>query len=440
MNTDELVINTDIQKNESPIENKENNNNDNLSLNTSKSNKSVRTNKSSSKSKKSVKKPYYESISEDISLSDLDVLANKKKLSKKSTEVSISDIVSEQKKEESDRKSSSSSTKSSTRSYRKKKNVNENENEEVRREKSELLYKFSKLNANGKLSSLQFDMNSPLIEIKTEYERIRNQLQSERSVKFLQRMLLLGVQGIEMLNTKFDPMGVDLDGWSEAMAYSLENQEYDEVLQELYEKYKGKGQMAPETKFIFMIVSSAAMFAITKKLTKSDNGLGGLLGSLGPMLNKMQTQPQMPPQQPPQFQQKQMYQQQQPQPQPMQMSQQFQQQSQPQVQNVYRINPVGHTMQMPSIPMANTLKANQHAQQYDNSTDTSEDLEPSKLRGPNDDDEIQRILQKMNENKSKQNVETESDQQMIMKSISMNQGIPKVRKRGRPAKNIAKRR
>lgn len=436
MNTDELVINTDIQKNESPVENKEVNN-DNLSLNTSKSNKSVRSNKSSSKSKKSVKKPYYESISEDISLSDLDVLANKKKLSKKSTEVSVSDIVSDQKKEESDRKSSSSSSKSSTRSYRKKKNVNENENEEVRREKSELLYKFSKLNANGKLSSLQFDMNSPLIEIKTEYERIRNQLQSERSVKFLQRMLLLGVQGIEMLNTKFDPMGVDLDGWSEAMAYSLENQEYDEVLQELYEKYKGKGQMAPETKFIFMIVSSAAMFAITKKLTKSDNGLGGLLGSLGPMLNKMQSQPQSPPPQqfPPQFQQKQMYQQQ---PQ-QQFQQQFQQQSQPQVQNVYRINPVGNSMQMPSIPMANTLRANQ-MQQYDNSTDTSEDLEPSKLRGPNDDDDIQRILQKMNENKSKQNVETESDQQMIMKSISMNQGIPKARKRGRPAKNLAKRR
>jgi len=98
-------------------------------------------------------------------------------------------------------------------------------------------------------------------------------------------MLLLSVQGIEMMNTRFDPLGVDLDGWSEAMGYSLENQEYDEVMAELYEKYKGRGQMSPEVKLIFMIISSATMFTISKKITKMDtsnmftNLLGNVLGN-----------------------------------------------------------------------------------------------------------------------------------------------------------------
>lgn len=423
MNTDELVINTEITKNDNV-----DNQNQSVKID-NQSNKSSRSNKTekSTKSRKSTKKPYYESVSEDISLSDLDVLANKRKMVKKNTEVSISDIVSEKKSKSKSEKSTSSSSASATR-VRKKRYENENENEEVRREKSELLYKFTKLNANGKLSSLHFDMNSPLVEIKTEYERIRNQLQSERSVKFLQRMLLLGVQGVEMMNTKFDPMGVDLDGWSEAMAYSLENQEYDEVLQELYEKYKGKGQMAPETKFIFMIISSAAMFAITKKLTKSDNGLGGLLGSLGPMLNKMQSQPAPPVMQPQQQQFNQ-----------MQVNQQFRggavQQGQHLQQPMYRA-PVQeqYSMNMPVIPMANSLRGNQVV--YDNnSTDTSDDMEPSKLKGPTEEDEIQQILRKMNENKAKQPIDLSemTDLQLPTKTIQMNNGKP--RKRGRPAKN-----
>ena len=108
-------------------------------------------------------------------------------------------------------------------------------------------------------------MNNSLDEIRNEHERVRNEIQTERSVAFFKRMLLLGVQGIEMLNNRFDPLGVDLDGWSGAMGYSMENQEYDEVMAELYEKYKGRGQMSPEMKLIFMIISSATMFTISKK-------------------------------------------------------------------------------------------------------------------------------------------------------------------------------
>lgn len=255
------------------------------------SQKSIKSNRSSKS-----KNTKIDIDSEDISISQLELMANKRKLNKKSLEMTIKHTESlsndkkesskmslsviepkkESKKQHKKEKLSTATLSSSANSHDHRKEkaklvTKENRIDSVRIEKSEFLYKFNKLNANGKFSSLKLDMNNSLDEIKNEFERIKNEMQTERSVSFLKRMLLLGVQGAEMLNTRFDPMGVDLDGWSESMGYSLENQEYDEVLAELYEKYKGKGQMSPEMKMLFMIISSATMFTITKKITKMES-------------------------------------------------------------------------------------------------------------------------------------------------------------------------
>ena len=241
-------------------------------------------NKGRSKSESKI----YNSESENLSLSDLDLIANKRKLAKKNDTFSDNIKTKDSKSDASSVrvKHKRNSTKDSSVVHKKESQwngnrfINENENPQIRREKSEYLYKFNKLNAGNKFSSCHFDMNSPLFEIRNEYDRIKNGIENERSVKFLQRMMLLMIQGVEMLNTKFDPLGIDLDGWGESMAYSLETQEYDEVLSELYEKYKGVGNMSPEMKLMFMIISSASMFAITKRLTKNEMNLGSLLGNL----------------------------------------------------------------------------------------------------------------------------------------------------------------
>jgi hypothetical protein len=243
--------------------------------------RSHRKNSSKSKSKSKI----YSDSTDNLSLSDLDLIANKRKLAKdtekKDTETKVSSVSSirpERAKTDDLERGRSRDAGWNPRSSARY--VNENEDPQIRREKSEYLYKFNKLNTGNKFSSCQFDMNSPLSEIRNEYDRIKNGLENERSVKFLQRMMLLMIQGVEMMNTKFDPLGIDLDGWGESMAYSLETQEYDEVLSELYEKYKGAGNMSPELKLLFMIISSASMFAITKRLTKNDSGLGNLINSL----------------------------------------------------------------------------------------------------------------------------------------------------------------
>lgn len=249
--------------------------------------KKTSSDKISTQSKKSSKKSAKPQIeSEDISLSQLEVMANKKKL-KKSSEISISEPNININKGGTEPKPRSSNSSVSIQSVkvkdksREKEVIRENQVNSVRREKAEYLYKLDKLYTRNKSRSVKMDMDNSLNEIRNEYERISNEMKTERSVAFFKRMLLLGVQGIEMMNNKFDPLGVDLDGWSEAMGYSLENQEYDEVMAELYEKYKGAGQMSPEVKLIFMIISSATMFTISKKITKLDssNAFKNIIGS-----------------------------------------------------------------------------------------------------------------------------------------------------------------
>jgi hypothetical protein len=321
----------------------------------------------------------YNSDSENLSLSDLDMIANKRKLAKKNTLSDSGEGSIKNKSEKSSIKPVPANSSRSRSRSRFKCNPNENENPQIRREKSEYLYKYNKLNAGNKYSSCKFDMNSPLSEIRNEYDRIKNGLENERSVKFLQRMMLLMIQGVEMMNTRFDPLGVDLDGWGESMAYSLETQEYDEVLSELYEKYKGVGNMSPEMKLLFMIISSASMFAITKKLTKNELNIGNLLGNLMGKGDKQQ--------------QKQQQQQQQ---------QQF---------------------------------------NYDDNSTTNDDPMPSKLNGPEDDISINDILSKMNKGKQEPklpkieesvdlNLDIDVDERTedVLKNIV----VPQTKRRGRP--------
>lgn len=375
--------------------------NNTLSNSENKSISSVRSKRSSkTKSTAGSKKNIRDIDSEEISLSQLEMMANKKKLNKAPASVTIpfeAKHTSVSLSSSSHSSSSSSSTDDVKRRKRKEKDVQkENHNDLIRKEKSEYLFKFNKLNVKGKWSSLRLDMNSSLDEIRNEYERIRNEIQTERSVAFFKRMLLLGIQGVEMMNTKFDPLGVDLDGWSEAMGYSMENQEYDEVMAELYEKYKGRGQMSPEVKLIFMIISSATMFTISKKLTKMDssNALGSLLGGL---MGKSNNQQQYNQQQYNQQQQQQYYQQQ---------------------QNY--------------IPDPSELRAKQ---EY---TETTDDGLPSKMNGPSkniqDNIDLDNILKTMQERKREAQNEFTETSDDVLRNIEINK---KKRGRGRPKKGVS---
>ena len=79
-------------------------------------------------------------------------------------------------------------------------------------------------------------------------------------------MLITCCSGIEFLNGKFDPFGVQLDDWSGSVNDEIES--YDDVFTELYEKYQGQGSMAPELKLLLMVGGSALTYHLSQTMFK----------------------------------------------------------------------------------------------------------------------------------------------------------------------------
>ena len=72
---------------------------------------------------------------------------------------------------------------------------------------------------------------------------------------------------LEFLNNRFDPFELKLDGWSEQVHEGLG--EYDDIFEELHEKYKSTGKVSPEIKLILTLGGSAFMFHLTNNIFKS---------------------------------------------------------------------------------------------------------------------------------------------------------------------------
>lgn len=409
-------------------------------------------------SSRSSKKKVSDLASDDISMSQLEMLANKKKLNKKSDEITIEndEIIKEQSKEISiDKKKSESTVKSKTRrtitstvsstdseeqkKYDRKKVNKENKNETVRKEKSEILFKLYTIveKSNGRWST-KLTMDNSLDEIKNEFTRIKAVLDNEAMVKFCKHGLVMGIKGVEMLNNAYDPIGVDLDGWSEAMSYNMATTEYDEVLSELCEKYKGAGSMSPEVKLLVMIVMSGAMFSFSKKAAKDPNTLSNLMGAFMKKSPAPQPQPEPRPsfQAPPPSQQ------------PIFNLSQPRQQPQPQGvpndgQQFFSTFVQQPQSQIPSLASLNRNR------QMDIDTEDSDDI-PSKIRGPDFDSpdsvNIENIIKTMKakQNQKEQELKIRPDIEQILNETDSSEDIvrnipaPKPRGKGRPRKNAPK--
>ena len=133
--------------------------------------------------------------------------------------------------------------------------------------KKELLYQFERLEKKGVKMPKKFTLASNLDEMKMEYERLKRDKEIDSSVKLQRRMMMAAVSGVEWLNGKFDPLGAKLDGWSDSIYENIDD--YDDIFEELHEKYKGKAKMAPELKLMMMLGGSAFMHHMTHSMFKS---------------------------------------------------------------------------------------------------------------------------------------------------------------------------
>ena len=139
--------------------------------------------------------------------------------------------------------------------------------QEIKNEKIDFLYKFKKLESQGIRTTMNYNMNSHLDDMRNEYIKLKKQREIENSVKFQRKMLMACITGMEFLNNRFDPFNIKLDGWSESVNEDIND--YDEVFEELSTKYGGGSDMAPEFRLLLSLAGSAFMFHLTNTMFKS---------------------------------------------------------------------------------------------------------------------------------------------------------------------------
>ena len=139
--------------------------------------------------------------------------------------------------------------------------------QDIKNEKIDLIYKFKKLEGQGIRTTMNYNMNSHLEDMRNEYIKLKKQREVDNSIKFQRKMLMACVTGLEFMNGRFDPFSVKLDGWSESVNENLND--YDEIFEELGEKYGGGGEMSPEIRLLFTLAGSAFMFHLSNTMFKS---------------------------------------------------------------------------------------------------------------------------------------------------------------------------
>jgi len=158
---------------------------------------------------------------------------------------------------------------------------------EKRRKKRAMIKKLEEWYEKGLIKhSSHFNMDSPYDEIEDEYESVLEDKRKKDSVKLQGWWFMTFINSIEYANAVFDPFGLNLDGWGEQISEDIDS--YDEIFNELHEKYKG-GKLSPEISLLLRIGFSAAVVNITNKaLSTATPGFNDVIRQ-SPELMKMFT-------------------------------------------------------------------------------------------------------------------------------------------------------
>ena len=138
--------------------------------------------------------------------------------------------------------------------------------EKEKKDKIDYLNKLQRLEQKGFPVAKRFTMDNSLDEIKQEYERLVDARNLEGSLRFQRQALMGVVTGLEWMNNRFDPFDLNLDGWSESVHENVED--FDDIFEELYDKYKDRGKMPPEARLLFSLAGSGFMVHVSNTFMK----------------------------------------------------------------------------------------------------------------------------------------------------------------------------
>lgn len=117
----------------------------------------------------------------------------------------------------------------------------------------------------GAMLTKEYTMDDDPEEMKAELDLHKEMRNRGAKLKMSKDVLSFSVCVMEFLNAEYNPLKLKLDNWSQQVGADLDNNDYDDVLQELCEKYTAKGSgmfggWAPEVKLLAMMGGGALMY------------------------------------------------------------------------------------------------------------------------------------------------------------------------------------
>jgi len=157
-------------------------------------------------------------------------------------------------------------------SHRKDKDKDEESesDEDLMLKKLNVLRQLGELAQKGVKLSDNYSMNSDYKRMVYELELHKSIRNKYIGVKWMSKLLVDVLWGVEHLNGSLNPFDIDLQGWSDQVNNDIDN--YTDVLGELYEKYMKSGKsLPPELKLISMLGMSAIQFHVSKRIVGGFN-------------------------------------------------------------------------------------------------------------------------------------------------------------------------
>lgn len=138
---------------------------------------------------------------------------------------------------------------------------------EKRRKKRVMIQKLQEWYDKGFIKhNSHYDMESNYEEVEDEYESALEDKRKKDSIKLQGWWFITFVNSLEYANSAFNPFDINLDGWGEQISEDIDS--YEEIFNELHEKYKG-GKLSPELSLLLRLGFSAAVVNFTNKALSS---------------------------------------------------------------------------------------------------------------------------------------------------------------------------
>lgn len=138
--------------------------------------------------------------------------------------------------------------------------------EEELKEKRELIYEFWLMEKNGIPVSKKYEITDDIDEMRFEYHRLKSEGDIRDKIK-LGWSVFSSINSVgEMINQKFKPLGISIDGWSDEL--DSHKEEYEKIFRKIYKNMAGRFYVKPGLQLMMVFGSQLIIFLAPRLLKK----------------------------------------------------------------------------------------------------------------------------------------------------------------------------